>query len=236
MKISMKKTRLLVAAALLLASLQLCFAQKFEPTQTWPYLYRDFQNGLIITNAEDEQVSAGVNITLGGKIHYINEKDQKVMEADILRVSSVRIADDVYVNVGGKMMKLVAVGDDGIVACETALNADELNKSDIGYGISSATASTMNVNSLASAGSTFVDMPLNSIMAERDAGEKLPVKRTNYFRVGINVVPATKAAVMNCGLVDKEAAKAFFKSKKIKWNDPESLRDVVNFLSEQINK
>jgi hypothetical protein len=232
----MRKKRLLTFAVMLLAGLQLCFAQKFEPTRTWPYLYRDFQNGLIITNTEDEQISAAVNITLGGRVHYINEKDQKVMEADILRVASVRIADDVYANVGGRMMRLIAVGDDGIVACETALNADELNKSDIGYGISSATASTMNVNSLASAGSTFVDMPLNSIMAERDAGEKLPVKQTNYFRVGINVIPATKAAVMNCGLVDKDAAKAFFKSNKIKWNDPKSLRDVVNFLSEQINK
>lgn len=232
----MRKKRLLTFAVMLLAGLQLCFAQKFEPTRTWPYLYRDFQNGLIVTNTEDEQISAAVNITLGGRVHYINEKDQKVMEADILRVASVRIADDVYANVGGRMMRLIAVGDDGIVACETALNADELNKSDIGYGISSATASTMNVNSLASAGSTFVDMPLNSIMAERDAGEKLPVKQTNYFRVGINVIPATKAAVMNCGLVDKDAAKAFFKSNKIKWNDPKSLRDVVNFLSEQINK
>ncbi len=232
----MKKTRFIIFAAMLLMSVQLCFAQKFEPTRTWPYLYRDFQNGLIITNTEDEQISAAVNITLGGRVHYINEKDQKVMEADILRVASVRIADDVYANVGGRMMRLIAVGNDGIVACETALNADELNKSDIGYGISSATASTMNVNSLASAGSTFVDMPLNSIMAERDAGEKLPVKQTNYFRVGINVIPATKAAVMNCGLVDKDAAKAFFKSNKIKWNDPKSLRDVVNFLSEQINK
>ena len=232
----MRKKRLLTFAVMLLAGLQLCFAQKFEPTRTWPYLYRDFQNGLIITNTEDEQISAAVNITLGGRVHYINEKDQKVMEADILRVASVRIADDVYANVGGRMMRLIAVGDDGIVACETALNADELNKSDIGYGISSATASTMNVNSLASAGSTFVDMPLNSIMAERDAGEKLPVKQTNYFRVGINVIPATKAAVMNCGLVDKDTAKAFFKSNKIKWNDPKSLRDVVNFLSEQINK
>jgi hypothetical protein len=232
----MRKKRLLTFAVMLLAGLQLCFAQKFEPTRTWPYLYRDFQNGLIVTNTEDEQISAAVNITLGGRVHYINEKDQKVMEADILRVASVRIADDVYANVGGRMMRLIAVGDDGIVACETALNADELNKSDIGYGISSATASTMNVNSLASAGSTFVDMPLNSIMAERDAGEKLPVKQTNYFRVGINVIPATKAAVMNCGLVDKDAAKAFFKSNKIKWNDPKSLRDMVNFLSEQINK
>ncbi len=232
----MRKKRLLTFAVMLLAGLQLCFAQKFEPTRTWPYLYRDFQNGLIITNTEDEQISAAVNITLGGRVHYINEKDQKVMEADILRVASVRIADDVYANVGGRMMRLIAVGDDGIVACETALNADELNKSDIGYGISSATASTMNVNSLASAGSTFVDMPLNSIMAERDAGEKLPVKQTNYFRVGINVIPATKAAVMNCGLVDKDTAKAFFKSNKIKWNDPKSLRDVVNFLSGQINK
>ena len=232
----MRKKRLLTFAVMLLAGLQLCFAQKFEPTQTWPYLYRDFQNGLIITNAEDEQVSAAVNITLGGKIHYINDKDQKVMEADILRVSSVRIADDVYVNVGGKMMRLIAVGNDGIVVCETSLNADELNKSDIGYGISSATASTMNVNSLASSGSTLVDMPLNSIMAERDSGEKLPVRQTNYFRVGINVIPATKSGVMNCGLVDGDAAKAFFKSNKIKWNDPKSLRNVVNFLSEQINK
>ena len=235
---SMKKTRFITLAAMLLVSVQLCFAQKFQPTVTWPYLYRDFQNGVIKMAGGIEQTSAAVNITLDGKIHYINEKDQKVMEADIARVFTARLGNDVYVNVAGKMMKLLAVGDDenSVLVCETAVNADEMNKSDIGYGISSATASTMNVNSLLSAGSTLVDMPLNSIMEARDTGEKVPVKQTTYFRIGINVIPATKSAVMGSSLVDKDAAKAFFKSNKIKWNDTKSLTGVLNFLSDQINK
>lgn len=223
-------------AVTLLLGVQLCFAQDYGPTRTWPYLYKDFQNGVIRMSGGELVQAAMVNISLDGKVHYVDDKEQKVMAADMLKVFTARIGNEVYLNVGGKMMKLEAENENGAVVCETSVNLDELNKSDIGYGISSSTASTQKLSSLAGDSSSLVNLPLNTLMEGRENGEKLPVTRKKFIRVGLNVVPATKSEVMNSPLVDKAAAKAFLKANKIKWNDPASLLAVVDFLSGQINK
>ncbi len=232
----MTKTRLMALAAMLLMGVRLCLAQSYEPTRTWPYLYNDFQNGVIRMSGGELVQAAMVNVSVDGKIHYVDEKDQKVMAADMLKVFSARIGDDVYLNAGGKMMRLLAENGNGAVVCETSVNFDELNKSDIGYGISSSTASTRKLSSLAGDSSSLVNLPLNTLMEGRENGEKLPLMRKNLIRVGLNVIPATKSEVTNSPLVDKAAAKAFLKSNKVRWNDPSSLLTVVDFLSGQMNK
>ncbi len=232
----MTKTRLIALAVMLLTGVRLCLAQSYEPTRTWPYLYNDFQNGVIRMSGGTLVQAAMVNVSVDGKIHYVDEKEQKVMAADMLKVFSARIGNDVYLNAGGKMMKLLAENENGAVVCETSVNLDELNKSDIGYGISSSTASTQKLSSLAGDSSSLVNLPLNTLMEGRENGEKLPLVRKNFIRVGLNMIPATKSEVTNSPLVDKAAAKAFLKSNKVKWNDPASLLTVVDFLSGQINK
>lgn len=211
-----------------------CFAQKYEPTRTWPYLYKDFQNGAIRMSGGGDLVQAAmVNISLDGNIHYVNDNDQKVMAADMLKVFTARIGSDVYLNVGGRMMKLIAENENGAVVCETTVNLDELSKSDIGYGISSSTASTQKLSSLAGDSSSLVNLPLSTLMEGREGGERVPVLRKNYIRVGLTLIPASKKGVSESSYVDKNVAKAFFKANKIKWNDPSSLLSVVDFVAEQ---
>ena len=218
----------------MLSGLTAAFAQDFEPTDTWPYLYRDFQTGIIKMDVGGEDIkAAGMNISLDGKIHYINEKNQKVMAADMLHVTSVKIGEDTFLNVGGKMMLLMAENGNGTVVCETSLDSDEMSKSDIGYGISSSTASTQKLSSLVGDASSFLRLPLSTLMENRKEGEKLPVRQRLYIRVGLNVIPASKRGVSDSPVVDKDAAKAFFKTNKIKWNDPMSLLTVVDFISGQ---
>ncbi len=223
-------------AVMLLMSVRLCFAQDYGPTRTWPYLYKDFQNGVIRMSGGELVQAAMVNVSVDGKVHYVDDKEQKVMAADMLKVFTVRLGNDVYLNVGGKMMKLLAENENGAVVCGTSVNFDELSKSDIGYGISSSTASTQKLSSLAGDSSSLVNLPLHTLMEGRENGEKLPLMRKNYIRIGLNVIPATKTEVTNSPLVDKSAAKAFLKSNKVKWNDPASLLTVVDFLSGQISK
>ncbi len=233
----MTKARFIaLAVMLLLTGTRLCLAQSYEPTRTWPYLYKDFQNGVIRMSGGELVQAAMVNISVDGKVHYVDDKEQKVMAADMLKVFTARLGNEVYLNVGGKMMKLLAENESGAVVCETSVNFDELSKSDIGYGISSSTASTQKLSSLAGDSSSLVNLPLNTLMEGRENGEKLPLARKNYIRVGLNVIPATKSEVTNSPLVDKAASKAFLKSNKVKWNDPTSLLSVADFLYGQINK
>lgn len=220
-----------VVLLLVFAGMPMSFAQKVEPTSTWPYLYREFQEGVVRMNGGDLVKAALMNVSLDGKVHYVREKDQKVMSADMLRVFTARVGDDVYVNCGGRMMKVLAENENGTVVCEYSLNAEEMGKSDIGYGISSSTASTQKLSSLAGDSSSLVNLPLSTLMEGRGSGEKLPVARRVFLRLGLNMVPASRKGVTDASFVDGAAAKAFFKSKKIKWNDPSSLLEVVDFLS-----
>ena len=68
----------------------------------------------------------------------------------------------------------------------------------------------------------------------KNTGKVLPLKEKLYLNIGGRLVPATKRDVQQ--VVDKNAAKAFFKANKIKWNKPESLMLLLPFLEEQLNK
>ena len=233
----MRDLRKFVAALLvLLAGGGVCFAQKVEPTSTWPYIYKDFRNGTVRVSGGELVSAAMMNISLDGKIHYVNEKDQKVMSADMLDVLTARLGDDEYVNCGGRMMKVLAENGKGTVVCGYSLNTEEMSKTDIGYGISSSTASTQKLSSLSGDASSLVNLPLSTLMEGRTGGERLPVLRSLFFRVGSSMVPATKKGVTEAWFVDKDTAKAFLKANKIKWNDEASLVKVLDFLSEQNNK
>lgn len=226
--------RTIILSLFMLATFTIAFAQDFEPTDEWPYLYKDFQPGMIKMNVGGEAIKATeVNVALDGKVHYIDEHGQNIMAADMLRVLSVQIGEDTFLNTGGKMMKVLARNENGAVIREMSLNVDEMNKSDIGYGISSSTASTQKLSSLAGDSSSLVSLPLTTLMERRERGEKLPVRQRLYIRVGMNSIPANKKGINECPCIDKNAAKAFFKANKIKWNDPSSLLMVVDFVMSQ---
>ena len=74
-------------------------------------------------------------------------------------------------------------------------------------------------------------------MHSRDSGEELPVleKKFILYNYGF-VVPALKREVMGIPGLDKNAAAAFFKQNKIKWNNPESLTQVADFLTREFQK
>lgn len=152
------------------------YAQKYEPTDKWPYLYADFRNGSIKMSDGAVLQALELNVTLDGKLHYIDEKDARVMAADMLRVSSVSFDDARFLNVLGKMMKVLAENANGTVVCESTVNVDDMAKSDIGYGISSATASTQKVSRLTNDASSLVNLPLSTIMSGRESGVSLPVR------------------------------------------------------------
>lgn len=180
--------------------------------------------------------SKDVNISIAdGKLHYLD--NGVIMAADLTTVAEARVGDDRYVNVWGRMMKVVAAGEHGIVVRETVADLDKMAKTDIGYGISSATASSQSLSSLLGDGSAdMVNTDVTSALAKRGEGEVIPLRENLYLKVGNDVVPATKKDVVDLPAVSKEDAQAFFKTRKVKWNDPSSLVWVVEFIYEQNNE
>lgn len=229
----MKKNRLMAVAALLFAGIQFCFAQKYEPTDVWPYLYNDFQNGMIRTHGGELMQPPMMNITLDGKIHYIKADSEKILAADMKDVYTARIGNDIYLNANGKMMKVVAENDNGAVLSDTSVDTDEMGKTDIGYGISSSTASTTKLTDLG--GGSIVDLPLSTLMERRKEASVLPLEHKNYLWVNVRLIPASKRGVSEDPNIDKDAFKSFLKEHKINWHDPASLLTVVDFIAGKNN-
>lgn len=72
-------------------------------------------------------------------------------------------------------------------------------------------------------------------MSGRESGVSLPVRLRNYLLVGSKVIPASRKGVSECPSADKDSVKAFFKTHKIRWNDPVSLLTVVDFIAAMNN-
>lgn len=212
------------------------FAQKYEPRDTWPFVYENFTDGSLYSSTGDVLLSAKMNVSiLNQKLYYL--KGETVMEADMVRLYAAKIssgpAEDLYVNVGAKMYRVLAESDGGAALQADILDVERYNKASIGYGVTSYTASTQNVSGLAMESSAGVN--INTAMASKEGGEPLPVLEKKYILYGQGrIVPALKREVMDIPDLDKQAAKVFFKENKIKWNQAASLTQVADFLTNNL--
>jgi len=208
--------------------------QAFEPRDTWPFVYESFTDGSIYSSTGETLLNAKMNVSvLNQKLYYL--KGETIMEADMVRLYAAKIgpAQDVYVNVGAKMYRVLAESDGGAALQADILDAERYNKASIGYGVTSYTASTQNVSGLAMESSAGVN--INTAMASREGGEPLPILQKKYILYGQGrMVPALKREVMDIPDLDKQAAKEFFKENKIKWNQAASLTQVADFLTNNL--
>lgn len=212
------------------------FAQKYEPRDTWPFVYENFTDGSLYSSTGDVLLSARMNVSvLNQKLYYL--KGETIMEADMVRLYAAKIssgpAEDLYVNVGAKMYRVLAESDGGAALQGDILDVERYNKASIGYGVTSYTASTQNVSGLAMESAAGVN--INQAQASKEGGEPLPVLEKKYILYGPGrIVPALKREVMDIPDLDKQAAKAFFKENKIKWNQAASLTQVADFLTNNL--
>ena len=211
-------------------------AQRFEPKDTWPFVYENFTDGALYSSTGEKLLSAKMNVSiLNQKLYYL--KGETIMEADMVRLYAAKIssgpAEDLYVNVGAKMFRVLAESDGGAVLQADILDVERYNKASIGYGVTSYTASTQNVSGLAMESAAGVN--INQAQASKEGGESLPVLEKKYILYGRGrIVPALKREVMDIPDLDKQAAKVFFKENKIKWNQAASLTQVADFLTNNL--
>ena len=145
------------------------FAQKYEPRDTWPFVYENFTDGSLYSSTGDVLLSARMNVSvLNQKLYYL--KGETIMEADMVRLYAAKIssgpAEDLYVNVGAKMYRVLAESDGGAALQADILDVERYNKASIGYGVTSYTASTQNVSGLAMESSAGVN--INTAMASKE--------------------------------------------------------------------
>lgn len=223
--------RILFTVAAMLVSAASLMAQ-YEPTSTWPYLYSDFSDGELQMNIGSPKKGKFNIHVLQSTLHFI--EGGMIREALSKDVFSVRIGGDYYANAGGRMMKVLAKSDNGFVAQEALVDHAKLNATGGAYGSSSNSISTQALSSYEGMGGGRSNMNHMELKNSKDEGTILPLAIKTYLVFRGNVVFAGKKDVMNVDGLDKKALAAFIKEKKIKWKDPQSLIELVDYMVENI--
>ena len=228
--------RISILTILLLFTLGAMAQGTYTPRVTWPFIYQDFLDGATRTRDGGLITEAKFNIAVhDGSLMYVGE-DEVIMKPDMTKVYTARIGkDDVYVNVLGRMYKVLSELDCGSVLLGTEVDQEKMNKVNIGYGISSSTASTQGI-SLVMDGS--FESNIHNLMKEREdkyRGDPLPVKQVYYLYDGTRLIPASKQEILNTPGIDKKTANSFFKQEKIKWKETASLEKLLIFVVSQLN-
>lgn len=226
-----------ILSVLLVAMMTLpAFSQGYEPRETWPFLYETFQPGAARTRDGSLSTEARFNVALhDGSLMYVSE-DGIIMRADMNKIYTAKVGDDVYLNAGGRMYKVLSELDCGVVLQGAEIDVDKQNTVKIGYGISSSTASAQGVSLLMDGRFDTVNKSLQQTELDKFRGEVLPVKETLWLRIGIQMIAASRQEILNLPGIDKKAANAFFKQEKIKWRETASLEKLLVFVNEQLNQ
>lgn len=208
-------------------------AQNEAPTTNWPYLYPEFKDGEI-QRTRGKAVKSMLNIHLNlGALHYV--ENGKIKEANTLGIDSITIGEDLFRNVGGKMLKVLAETEGGYVVEEARGNFTAVVRDDGAYGttgLNSTTTKTFlyNENVVNAYNGYLLTDVYADLLAMKDQGEKLPVNRNMYIVIGIEQIPASKKNVADLDGLDKKAFKAFLKSEDIQWDDPRDLVKVIEYV------
>ena len=209
-------------------------AQDHEPTTTWPYVYADFSSGEL-QPFKGSAVSGTYNVhILYGRLHFID--GQNIREANPLEVFSVKIGSDFYANVGGKMMKVLAKGENAFVAMSQEVDMVQLNATGGAYGSSSSTLATTALSSLEAIGNGVSATNHMELKRSKNDGKILPIISKTYIVFNGLQVFAAKKDVMALDGIDKKELSAFLKENKIKWKDPQSLLVLGEYLNEKLKK
>lgn len=216
-------------------ALSQAFSQEYKPRETWPFIYEEFKEGAARMRSGDLVSEAPFNVAVhDGSLMYV-DGEGIIMRADMSRVYTAKVGDDIYVNVLGRMYKVLSELDLGNVVSGVEIDQEQQGKVSIGYGISSSTASAQGV-SLLMDGRFFQDnRSLQQTSLDKYNGNVLPVKEVLYLMLGDRLIPATRQEILNVPGVDKKAAADFIKKEKIKWKDPASLEKLIIFVSSQLD-
>lgn len=204
-------------------------AQNYEPTSTWPYLYPDFTAGTLYVNVSGEQKDGLYNIhILEGRLHFI--EGDLIKEASPADVYSVRIGDDIYLNAGGTMMRVLAESNAGVVLQETVVDKTRLNSSSAAYGASANSMAAWNLSSIEQAGS-MVNTNHMELKNSKNEGYILPLAIKIYLMTGGKTIYASRKDVSR--ETGEEKMKVFLKEHKVRWKDLQSLLQVVDFIAQE---
>lgn len=205
-------------------------AQDEVPTINWPYLYPDFLEGELRQNGGG--VSEGLfNIHLGqGTLNMVTKGN--IGEVSSANVLYVKIGEDLFQNVGGKMMRVLAESEAGMVVEETLADYSAVTRNDGAYGGGmSNSAKSFSYDENIGNYAYLVTNVYEDLLSIKNNAEELPVNVQRYLLIKGSPVLATRRNVTGLDGMDKKAFSAFLKTEKIDWKDPQDLLKVLEYVA-----
>lgn len=197
-----------------------------EVTTTWPYLYPDFQDGTIYMKGGEKHIQK-LNVHVAhADLHFLDK--ELVRKAVLNDALVIEIGSDRYSVIDNTVAKILASNDKGFIAARYTGDFAALSESGGAYGSSSSTSATMKLSSV-DMGNTIGQNAMILIQSKHD-GRVLDIN-VKYFLVTPQFTcPATKKELDQAFSDRADEWKAFLKTHKIKWNNPESLISVLEFI------
>lgn len=223
----MRKLILLLAAALTAVCAS---AQDEMPTINWPYLYPDFVEGELL-QIGGKTAKASYNIHLGrGALHVV--ENGLIGEVASQGVMLVTIGEDVFRNIGGKMLKVLAEAQEGYVVHETLADYSAVVRNDGAYGgsLSNAAKGFSYDENYGNYG-YLVTNNYEDLLSIKNESEELTVTKNTYLVIDNQLIQASKKNVLAIEGVDKKAFSEFLKSNDIKWKEVDDLVKIVDYIT-----
>ncbi len=199
------------------------------PTTTWPYLYPVFTDGTIYYSGGKE-ISTLINVHVAhGEVHFV-DKDlvKQLFLTD--EVYMITIGDDIYVNPGRGVMKVVAKNDSGCVVQEKLGDFAALAETGGAYGTSSTTSATRKLSSITT--DAQINQPYMLLQQSKEDGAPVPLVSKYYIFTSGELIPASKKSVTDWLPSQRQDEwKAWLKQNKIRWKEPQSILLVLDFLN-----
>ncbi|MBP5302290.1 MAG: hypothetical protein J6Y88_03480 [Bacteroidales bacterium] len=212
-----------------LALLLIAFAAFGQKTTTsWPYLYSDFANGTVYMK-DGKKHDQEFNIHLAkGRLHFNDNGVIKEVKTNDIHL--VELNGELFTSLQGFVVKVIGDPQTGYVAVHTYADYQKLNESDGPYGtkLDATTSYSVTPYDLTGVAGSY-----DALMRNRNEGVTLPLKNDYYIVAGGRVFNASKKGIeSNLDDAGKAAFKTFQKQNKIKWQDPQSLLLLVDFLNQ----
>lgn len=205
------------------------FSQKFTPTDKWPYVYEEFQKATLINVDGKGDQEALVNICVADNhIHYVRAKDEVILDMLSRNLKDIIIQDKEYTVVGSQVLEKVLENENGSILKGKMINYDEMNKVDIGYGISTNNYSASNLDMTQVLIPGSLNQRVRNALEAREYEQSLVVDDVLYLYDGEQLVKATKSDFINA--YGKSETASFLKQNKIKWGQPESMIKAIEYM------
>lgn len=221
----------MITALVLMCTTLIGFADKYTPTEGWPYLYSDFVPAIVYYK-DGKCESANINVhLLSNKLHFTDGENIMIVR-NALQIDSVVCESGItLLYKGNKYVEKLAQSKYIVVGRTCEIDINSLNDSGGAYGISTTSAATQNVASFSDHGNMAAQRYNDMIADRHNTREVLTNTRYIFIINNREICHANKSGIND--ILDKEqrkAFKAFLKTNKIKWKESESLLLVAQFL------